>query len=54
MGVEALWGDGIWSMEDIKGLKREGWSISDDDEENIRHMNEYWKPRTFATRLVNS
>lgn len=48
MGVEALWGDGIWSMEDIKGLKKEGWSISDDDEADIRLMNEYWKPRTFA------
>lgn len=47
-GVEALWADGIWSMEDIAGLKKEDWIILDDDEADIRLMNEYWKPRTFA------
>jgi len=48
MGVEALWGEGVWSMEDIEGLKHEGWSISDEDEVDISIMNEYWKPRSFA------
>lgn len=48
MGVEALWGEGVWSMEEIEGLKHEGWSISDEDEADIRLMNAYWKPRTFA------
>jgi pyruvate formate-lyase/glycerol dehydratase family glycyl radical enzyme len=47
-GVEALWAEGIWSMEDIAGLRNEGWSIADKDEADIRLMNEYWKPRTFA------
>jgi pyruvate formate-lyase/glycerol dehydratase family glycyl radical enzyme len=48
MGVEALWAEGVWAMEDIESLKREGWLISEEDEKDIRLMNEFWKSRTFA------
>jgi pyruvate formate-lyase/glycerol dehydratase family glycyl radical enzyme len=48
MAVEALWSEGIWSMEDVAGLKKEGWVISEEDEADIPRMNEYWKPRSFA------
>jgi pyruvate formate-lyase/glycerol dehydratase family glycyl radical enzyme len=50
MGVEVAWCEAIWPQEDIDVLKREGWVISEEDEAEIRRMNEYWKSRTLAYR----
>ncbi len=53
MGVEAdFWYD-AWNQEEIDGLRGEAaWGISQDDETQIRMMNEYWKDKTFAASLA--
>jgi pyruvate formate-lyase/glycerol dehydratase family glycyl radical enzyme len=39
---------GPLTKEDIDGLKKEKWIISDNDEAEIRQMSQYWKDKTFA------
>jgi pyruvate formate-lyase/glycerol dehydratase family glycyl radical enzyme len=50
MGVELDCDYGIWSADEIAALKREGFSLSDADEEELRLINEYWEHGTMVAR----
>ena len=43
MGLEFDFYAGLWSKEEIEGLKEAGYDISDDEELELLDMREYWK-----------
>jgi formate C-acetyltransferase len=43
MGLEFDFYAGLWSKEEIEGLKEAGYDISDDEESELLDMREYWK-----------
>jgi hypothetical protein len=51
MGVEVTFNTGTWPQNEIDGLKQEGWTITEQDEAEIRMMNEYWKDKTYINRM---
>jgi len=50
MGLEFDYYYGTWSKEEIDALKKEGYTISEEDEAEIILMNEYWKSKTLVGR----
>ncbi len=52
-GIEFTNFFGVWTDEEIAGLKTdEGFILSEEDEAEIRRMNEYWSGKTFTARMV--
>jgi pyruvate formate-lyase/glycerol dehydratase family glycyl radical enzyme len=51
MGVEIDYYYSTWSEEEIRGLKQEGWDISDKDIADVTSMNAYWKNRNMVSRM---
>ncbi|MBN1255498.1 MAG: formate C-acetyltransferase [Deltaproteobacteria bacterium] len=43
MGLEFDFYAGLWSRDEIEGLKESGYSISADEEAEILEINEYWR-----------
>ncbi|MCC7461234.1 MAG: formate C-acetyltransferase [Gammaproteobacteria bacterium] len=50
MGVELDCDYGIWSSEEIAALKREGFSLSAEDEARLQQVNEFWSESTLVAR----
>jgi pyruvate-formate lyase len=50
MGSEITYWGGTWYQEEIDGLKEEGYVISEEDEAEVRSLNEYWEDKTFRER----
>ncbi len=50
MGVELDCDYGIWSPEEIAALKREGFSLSAQDEATLQQVNEFWQDNTLVAR----
>ncbi len=50
MGSEITYWGGTWYQEEIDGLKEEGYTISEEDEAEVRSLNEYWEDKTFRER----
>ena len=51
MGVEIDYYYSTWSEEEIRGLKQEGWDISDKDIADVTSMNAYWNKRNMVSRM---
>jgi pyruvate formate-lyase/glycerol dehydratase family glycyl radical enzyme len=50
MALEVDYDYGTWSQEEIDGLKEEGYVISQEDEAELRRLNEYWDGKTLVGR----
>jgi formate C-acetyltransferase len=50
MAVEFDCDYGIWSSEEIDALRKDGFIVSDEDETELRALNEYWKGKTLVGR----
>lgn len=50
MAIEIDCDYGIWSPEEIGGLKKERYTISPEDEKELEALNEYWKNQTMVSR----
>ncbi len=50
MGLEITFWSGIWPQEEIDSLIEEGYSISEEDEAEVRLENEYWRGNNFTDR----
>jgi pyruvate formate-lyase/glycerol dehydratase family glycyl radical enzyme len=50
MALEVDYDYGTWSQEEIDGLKEEGYAISQEDEAELRALNEYWDGKTLVGR----
>jgi formate C-acetyltransferase len=53
MGLEFDFYAGLWSREEIDGLKQSGYAISDQEEEEILAINEYWRALNPTSRMGN-
>ncbi len=51
MGLEFDFYAGLWSREEINGLKNSGYSISPEDEAGIAEINNYWKAYNPMSRM---
>ncbi len=51
MGVEIDYYYSTWPEEEINGLKKEGWDISEQDIADVASMNDYWKHRNLISRI---
>ena len=51
MGVEIDYYYSTWPKEEITGLTKEGWDISEQDIADVISMNEYWKHRNLISRI---
>ena len=54
MGVEVCPEMAIWSQDEIDSLKREGFSISTEEEEELQSLNAYWKGKTIIGSARNT
>jgi pyruvate formate-lyase/glycerol dehydratase family glycyl radical enzyme len=50
MGVEFDCDVAIWPQEEINALKEEGFTASEEDEAELRELNEYWKNSNLVAR----
>jgi pyruvate formate-lyase/glycerol dehydratase family glycyl radical enzyme len=50
MALEVDYDYGTWSQEEIDGLKEEGYAISQEDEAELRVLDEYWDGKTLVGR----
>jgi pyruvate formate-lyase/glycerol dehydratase family glycyl radical enzyme len=50
MALEVDYDYGTWSQEEIDGLKEEGYAISQEDEAELRVLDEYWGGKTLVGR----
>lgn len=51
MGLEFDFYAGLWSREEIEGLKEAGYDISDDEESELLEMRNYWKAFNPISRM---
>lgn len=51
MGLEFDFYAGLWSGEEIQGLREAGYEISDEEETEIVLMNEYWRNYNPLSRM---
>ncbi len=50
MGVELECDYGIWSSDEVAALKKEGFTLSDEDEARLQQVNAYWQTGTLVAR----
>jgi len=50
MGLEVVFWAGTWPQEEIDGLKNEFFSISDEEQAELRSLSLYWKGKTLTDR----
>lgn len=50
MGVELDCDYGIWSPEEIAALKREGFTLGEEDEARLQRINDFWAEGTLMAR----
>lgn len=50
MAVEFGCDYAIWSQDEIDALKEEGFATSEEDEAELRALNDYWRRRTLVAR----
>src|SRR5512145_108832 len=50
MGLEVVFWAGTWPQEEIEGLKNEFFSISDEEQAELRSLSLYWKGKTLTDR----
>ncbi|MBN2059716.1 MAG: formate C-acetyltransferase [Deltaproteobacteria bacterium] len=51
MGLEFDFYAGLWSQEEIEGLRQAGYEISPEDKAEIADMNEYWRNYNPMSRM---
>jgi len=51
MGLEFDFYAGLWSREEIQGLKEAGYAIGADEEKEILELNDYWKNYDPVARM---
>ncbi|MBI5649327.1 MAG: formate C-acetyltransferase [Chloroflexi bacterium] len=51
MAVEFDCDYGIWSQDEIDALKQDGFTTSQEDEIELKTINEYWKGKTLVGRM---
>ena len=51
MGLEFDFYGGLWTQDEIDGLKEAGYEISEREEQEIFSMNEYWKKYNPMSRM---
>ncbi|MDO9534923.1 MAG: pyruvate formate lyase family protein [Bacillota bacterium] len=51
MGLEIDHDYGTWSQEEIDALKEEGYTISPEDEEELKTLNHYYKGKSLVSRM---
>lgn len=51
MGLEFDFYAGLWSKEEIEGLKEVGYAISDEEETELLEMRKYWKAFNPVSRI---
>ena len=50
MGLEVVFWAGTWPQDEIDGLKNEVFSISDEEQAELRALSLYWKGKTLSDR----